>query len=92
VHSLATEKDIDGFIALDVEMMRCEVFGGAFVMVKNQCRGMLNLCISDVSVITTSASQNCLVFSLTNYHVCVLITNSQQSPCCFKIPDSFRIY
>jgi hypothetical protein len=44
---LVAENDIDGFIALDVEMMRCDSFGGAFVLVKNQCRGLLNLCISD---------------------------------------------
>ena len=47
VHSLVAEKDIDGFVALDVELMRCESWGGAFAVTKHQCRGMLNLCISD---------------------------------------------
>ena len=47
VHSLVAEKDIDGFVALDVEMMRCESWGAAFAVTKHQCRGMLNLCISD---------------------------------------------
>ena len=47
MHSLVAEKDIDGFVALDVEMMRCESFGGIFAVTKHQCRGMLNLCISD---------------------------------------------
>ena len=47
VYALIAEEDIDGFVALDVEMMRCGVFGAAFLLTKKQCRGMLNLCISD---------------------------------------------
>ena len=42
-----TEGDIDGLIALDTEIMRCEVWGSGFTMASNRCRGLLSLCISD---------------------------------------------
>ena len=60
VHSLVAEKDIDGFMALDVELMRCESFGGAFALIKNQCRGMLNLCISDSAKPMLLGSSECI--------------------------------
>jgi hypothetical protein len=48
VHSSPiAEKDIDGFMALDVELMRCGSWGGILALDKKQCRGLLNLCISD---------------------------------------------
>lgn len=46
---VSTEKHIDGFINLDVEMLRCKTWGGAFALCKNYCRGMLSLCISDAA-------------------------------------------
>jgi hypothetical protein len=43
------ERDIDEFIAVDTEFMRCEVWGFIMVMANNRCRGLLSLCISDVT-------------------------------------------
>eukprot|EP01046_Picozoa_sp_COSAG06_P006980 COSAG06_NODE_335_length_17284_cov_12.707594_2_plen_130_part_00 len=43
------EGNIDGFILLDIEFLRCETFGGLWEMVGNQCRGLLNCCISDTA-------------------------------------------
>ena len=43
------QQDIDAFMAADIEMMACKVWGGAFVMTKQQARGLLNLCISDTA-------------------------------------------
>jgi hypothetical protein len=43
------ERDIDGFIALDTELMRCETWSAFFVMAGNRCRGLLSLCVSDVA-------------------------------------------
>jgi hypothetical protein len=43
------ERDIDGFLNLDIELMRCENWGSLFVMGKNSCRGMLSFCISDAA-------------------------------------------
>ena len=42
-----SQGDIDGLIALDTELMRCQVWGSTFVMNRNRCRGLLSLCISD---------------------------------------------
>ena len=44
-----TEEDIDAFIALDTELMRCEVWGSVYPLISNRCRGMLSLCISDAA-------------------------------------------
>ena len=44
-----TEGDIDGFIALDTELMRCEAFGSVLALAANRCRGLLSLCISDAA-------------------------------------------
>ena len=60
IHCLLAEKDIDGFMALDVELMRCESWGGAFALIKNQCRGMLNLCISDSAKPMLLGSSECI--------------------------------
>jgi len=60
VHSLVAEKDIDGFMALDVELMRCGSWGGILALVKNQCRGMLNLCISDAAKPMLLGSSECI--------------------------------
>ena len=43
------EGDIDGFMIIDIELMRCEVFGSMMVMATNRCRGLLSLCISDAA-------------------------------------------
>ena len=43
------EGDIDGFVALNTELMRCEAFGSIFPMAANHCRGLLSLCISDAA-------------------------------------------
>lgn len=45
----AAEDDIDGFIALDIELMACANFGSLIALAANTGRGMLNLCISDCS-------------------------------------------
>ena len=44
-----TEGDIDGFIALDTEVMRCEAWGSAMALGANRCHGLLSLCISDAA-------------------------------------------
>lgn len=46
---MVAEKDIDGFLSFEVEIVRCANFGGAFVLLRNQCRGLLNLCVSDTT-------------------------------------------
>jgi hypothetical protein len=43
------EKDIDGFIAVDAELIACLKFGNAFALAANTGRGMLKLCISDAA-------------------------------------------
>ena len=43
------EGDIDGSISLNTELMRCEVWGSAFTMASNRCRGLLSLCTSDTA-------------------------------------------
>jgi hypothetical protein len=43
------EDDIDGFIALDVEIIACANFGVAISLNANTGRGMLNFCISDAA-------------------------------------------
>ena len=43
------EGDIDGFILLDIEFMRCDAWGSMFVLAANRCRGLLSLCISDAA-------------------------------------------
>ena len=43
------EEDIDGFILLDTELMRCDRFGSFFPIASNRCRGLLSLCISDAA-------------------------------------------
>jgi hypothetical protein len=43
------EGDIDGFIALDTELMRCETWGSIFALAANRCSGLLSLCISDAA-------------------------------------------
>ena len=42
-----SQRNIDDMLALDIEFMRCDAFGGVFPLGTSQCRGMLNLCISD---------------------------------------------
>ena len=44
-----TETDIDGFMALDSELMRGETLGPHFDMLSSRCRGLLSLCISDTA-------------------------------------------
>ena len=44
---LLLEGDIDGFILIDTELMRCEVWGSITVLAANRCLGLLSLCISD---------------------------------------------
>eukprot|EP01046_Picozoa_sp_COSAG06_P003331 COSAG06_NODE_129_length_22602_cov_7.116318_9_plen_284_part_00 len=43
------EKDIDGFIDQDRELLRCETFGGIWQLAPTQCRGLLSFCISDAA-------------------------------------------
>ena len=43
------ESDIDNFIVLDKELLVCDTWGGITPLEANMGRGMLNLCISDVS-------------------------------------------
>ena len=43
------EGDIDGFIALDTELMRCAQWGTMFPLTGDRCRGLLSLCISDAA-------------------------------------------
>ena len=47
--SVGTEDDIDGYIALDVELMVCATWGGVVALGANTGRGMLNFCISDAA-------------------------------------------
>ena len=42
-----TETDIDGFVALDIELLQCNFFGGIWPLASNAARGMLSFCISD---------------------------------------------
>ena len=46
---LLPEGDIDGFLILDIEIMRCNAFGSAFPLPASRCRGLLSLCISDTA-------------------------------------------
>ena len=41
--------DIDGFIVLSIELMRCANYGASVPLYSNQCRGLLSLCISDAA-------------------------------------------
>ena len=43
------EGDIDKFILLDIEVMRCTTFGSVFALTSNRCQGLLSLCISDAA-------------------------------------------
>jgi hypothetical protein len=43
------ETDIDGFMALDIELLQCKLFGSIWPLAANNCRGMLSLCISDTA-------------------------------------------
>ena len=43
------EGDIDGFMSLDTELMRCEIWGSVLALASNRCRGLLSLCISDAA-------------------------------------------
>jgi hypothetical protein len=36
-------------LALDIELMRCDAFGGVFPVGTSQCRGLVNLCIADAA-------------------------------------------
>jgi hypothetical protein len=42
-----TQSDVDGFLAIDAELMRPKTYGLFFALVSNIGRGMLSLCISD---------------------------------------------
>ena len=44
-----SQPDIDGFLALDIELLRCESYGGVWQLATNRCRGLLSFCISDCS-------------------------------------------
>jgi hypothetical protein len=44
-----TETDIDGFVALDIELLQCNFFGGIWPLASNAARGMLSFCISDTA-------------------------------------------
>jgi hypothetical protein len=43
------QRDIDGFVSQDIELMRCGVYGYVWPLQANRCRGMLNLCIADAA-------------------------------------------
>lgn len=43
------QKDIDGFMICEIELLRCELWGYTQALGSNHCRGMLNLCISDLA-------------------------------------------
>jgi hypothetical protein len=42
------QKDVDAFLKMQTELMHGE-YAGMFPMRKNQCRGLLNLCIADTN-------------------------------------------
>ena len=44
-----TQEDIDGFVALDSELVRGEAVGVHFDLLSSRCRGLLSLCISDAA-------------------------------------------
>jgi hypothetical protein len=44
-----TQEDIDGFVALDSELVRGEAMGVHFDLLSSRCRGLLSLCISDAA-------------------------------------------
>ena len=44
-----TERDIDGLLLIDTELMRCDHWGSAMSFAANRCRGLLSLCISDTA-------------------------------------------
>eukprot|EP01043_Picozoa_sp_COSAG02_P062726 COSAG02_NODE_8725_length_2462_cov_1.635633_2_plen_623_part_00 len=44
-----SQDDIDGFIAFNVEIVACAVWGGMLSLAANTGRGILNLCISDAA-------------------------------------------
>jgi hypothetical protein len=46
---LFVESDIDAFMALNTEFLRCEVFGSIWNLQANQGQAMLSLCISDAA-------------------------------------------
>ena len=41
------QRDVDGFLQLDIELTRCATWGSFMAYRRNQCRGLLSLCISD---------------------------------------------
>lgn len=42
-----TQEEINGFVALDTELMACNTWGNIISIGPNQARGLLMLCISD---------------------------------------------
>eukprot|EP01050_Picozoa_sp_SAG11_P001848 SAG11_NODE_86_length_17300_cov_11.466717_20_plen_71_part_00 len=44
---LFAESDIDNYVRIETELLRCESWGNLWQLAANQCRGMLSLCISD---------------------------------------------
>jgi hypothetical protein len=41
------QRDVAGFLQLDIEQTRCATWGSFMAYRRNQCRGLLSLCISD---------------------------------------------
>ena len=41
------ESEVDGFLALDIELLRCQTFGGIWALLPSHARPLLSLCISD---------------------------------------------
>ena len=46
---LFAESDIDAFMALNTEFLRCDVFGSIWNLGANQGQAVLRLCISDLA-------------------------------------------
>ena len=44
--SLATENDVDGFLDLDIELLRCETYGMVWPLAVNSARGLMSFCVS----------------------------------------------
>jgi len=76
------QKDIDGVVALDVELMACKTFGGIFLLAPNQCRAMLSLCTADSNKVRVCSV---LLPLLPSFPVIL-------SPCPVMPPPSFRTY
>ena len=43
------QRDIEGFLALDSELMSCPTWGHILPLAGNSGRGLLNLCIADAN-------------------------------------------